>query len=187
MALIFGCNDQERDEFAIPEASCKMLNDSAISAWVDKGDLKESVKLIDSAVACDPHSSLFARNKVMIFVEAGLYQESIDFVKQRERQFSILERLAIMADCYFHLEDSLMYDSLRSEVLSRSAQAFDSIKTESSLITYLTSLKRYDGEKKAIEMLDANRHLFEESEMYARVIDVLDDLPTLGVGDAAKK
>jgi hypothetical protein len=84
-----------------------------------------------------------------------------------------------MAECHFNLKDSVMFDSLKLEVLFHVEQTFQNAKNESNLITYLTSLKKFDGEVKMIEMLDANKELFTTPDMYTHMLEFLDKIPTL--------
>lgn len=179
MTLISGCQGQNGNEKATTTVvDCDKLNDSAMS-MVTEQNFAKSVELINSAVECDPDNNVFINNKGMILANAGLYKECINHLEKHSKQFTAIERLSTMAECYFHLNNSVMFDSLKVEVLSHAEQEFNNAKNESNLITYLTMLKKFDGEKRMIETLNSNKGLFTTPDMHAHMLEFLEKIPTL--------
>jgi hypothetical protein len=91
-----------------------------------------------------------------------------------------------MAECYFRLNDSVMFDSLKMKVLFQVELEFNNTKNESNLIAYLTMLKKFDGEKKAIETLNSNKDLFTTPGMYPNMLEILDKISTLKIETTTK-
>ena len=162
LIFIFGCNGQ--NEQTTTTVDCNQLNDSAMSMVIQQ-DFSNSVELINSAVECDPDNNVFIRNKGMILANAGMYQDCINYLGENNKQFTRVELLSTMAECHFHLNDSVAFDSLRIKVLIQVEQEFNNAKNESNLITFLTILKKFDGEKKTVEVLNSNRDLFTTPNM----------------------
>ena len=184
MTLIFGCQEQNGNEkTSTTVVDCDKLNDLAMS-MVTERNFAKSVELIDSAVECDPDNNIFIRNKGMILANAGLYQECINHLEKHSKKFTRIELLSTIAECHFHLNDSVMFDSLKMEVLSHGEQEFNSTKNESNLITYLTMLKKFEGEKRVIETLNSNKDLFTTPDMHAHMLEFLEKVPTLKIKTA---
>ena len=181
MTLISGCQAQIGNEKAtVTAVDCDKLNDSAMS-MVTERNFAQAVELINSAVECEPDNNVFIRNKGMILANSGLYQDCISHLEKHSKQFTALERLSTMAECYFQLNDSIMFDSLKIQVLSHAEHEFQKSKNESNLISYLTMLKKFDGEKRMIETLNSNNDLFTIPDMHTHMLAFLEKVPTLKI------
>lgn len=178
LIFIFGCNGQ--NEQTTTTVDCNQLNDSAMSMVIQQ-DFSNSVELINSAVECDPDNNVFIRNKGMILANAGMYQDCINYLGENNKQFTRVELLSTMAECHFHLNDSVAFDSLRIKVLIQVEQEFNNAKNESNLITFLTILKKFDGEKKTVEVLNSNRDLFTTPNMDNHMLEFLESIQTLKI------
>ena len=178
LIFIFGCNGQ--NEQTTTTVDCNQLNDSAMSIVIQQ-DFSNSVELINSAVECDPDNNVFIRNKGMILANAGMYQDCINYLGENNKQFTRVELLSTMAECHFHLNDSVAFDSLRIKVLIQVEQEFNNAKNESNLITFLTILKKFDGEKKTVEVLNSNRDLFTTPNMDNHMLEFLVSIQTLKI------
>ncbi len=178
LIFIFGCNGQ--NEQTTTTVDCNQLNDSAMSMVIQQ-DFSNSVELINSAVECDPDNNVFIRNKGMILANAGMYQDCINYLGENNKQFTRVELLSTMAECHFHLNDSVAFDSLRIKVLIQVEQEFNNAKNESNLITFLTILKKFDGEKKTVEVLNSNRDLFTTPNMDNHMLEFLVSIQTLKI------
>ena len=178
LIFIFGCNGQ--NEQTTTTVDCNQLNDSAMSMVIQQ-DFSNSVELINSAVECDPDNNVFFRNKGMILANAGMYQDCINYLGENNKQFTRVELLSTMAECHFHLNDSVAFDSLRIKVLIQVEQEFNNAKNESNLITFLTILKKFDGEKKTVEVLNSNRDLFTTPNMDNHMLEFLVSIQTLKI------
>lgn len=179
MALTSGCQEQDLNEKAtIGVSDCRKLNDSSMSAFIQENYTK-ALELINSAVECDQHNNLFIRNKAIILATGGMYQECINYLEKHSNRFTSVERLGTMAECYFHLHDLNKFDSLKVEVLSHAEREFNRASDQSNLITYITMLKKFDGEKRMTEVLNSNRDLFATPDMHADMLETMKKVPTL--------
>jgi hypothetical protein len=178
LIFILGCNGQNGQ--TTTTVDCNQLNDSAMSLVIQQ-DFSNSVELINSAVECDPDNNVFIRNKGMILANAGMYQDCIKYLGENNNQFTRVELLSTMAECHFHLNDSVAFDSLRIKVLLYVEQEFNKAKNESNLITFLTILKKFDGERKTVEVLNSNRDLFTTPDMDSHMLEFLESVQTLKI------
>jgi hypothetical protein len=178
LIFILGCNGQNGQ--TTTTVDCNQLNDSAMSLVIQQ-DFSNSVELINSAVECDPDNNVFIRNKGMILANAGMYQDCINYLGENNNQFTRVELLSTMAECHFHLNDSVAFDSLRIKVLLYVEQEFNKAKNESNLITFLTILKKFDGERKTVEVLNSNRDLFTTPDMDSHMLEFLESVQTLKI------
>jgi hypothetical protein len=178
LIFILGCNGQNGQ--TTTTVDCNQLNDSAMSLVIQQ-DFSNSLELINSAVECDPDNNVFIRNKGMILANAGMYQDCINYLGENNNQFTRVELLSTMAECHFHLNDSVAFDSLRIKVLLYVEQEFNKAKNESNLITFLTILKKFDGERKTVEVLNSNRDLFTTPDMDSHMLEFLESVQTLKI------
>jgi hypothetical protein len=177
VTLLQSCNGQNKIKKPIDE-DCNKFNDSAMS-FVSKQNFIAAVDMINLAVNCDPENNVFIRNKGMILANAGFYKECIYFIDENKKHFTKIEVLSTSAECYYNLNDTTMFDSLKTEALIEIETLFNKTKNESNLIAYLTVLKQFDGKNKALQVLNSNKDLFTTSDMYIHMLEFLDKIPTL--------
>lgn len=181
LAILFfySCNLQEEKSKKV-DMPCVKLNDLALTVYQEENDVDKALELINTAIACDPWNSVFSRNKVMFLANKAMFQELIDFMETKQEHFTRVEYLSTIAECYLNLNNPTMFDTLKVAALLEAEKMFDQNKNENNLITYVYTLKRFDGEEKMKKVLNEHKKLFSQPDnMYSHVLESTDKVSTL--------
>jgi hypothetical protein len=161
---IMACNGQIANKSKGPNGECLKLNDSALRYFALTHDPENALKIINQAIKCDSLNKSFIWNKCSFLSAAGKPLDLLKYVQQNENMLPKSYYLGTLTECYFYLKDTVNFYKLKSELLVEVANEFDQYKDENTFTLYLIALKKYVGETKMLQVMDANKKLFKTKE-----------------------
>jgi hypothetical protein len=161
---------------------CIELNDSALVLFIQRNNVEEAIAVINLAIECDSENLNFVRNKLVFLLNGEHYGECLKYLQEKKNVIRSLEYYSGTADCNYYLKNREQFDYFSNLALKEAERIFDQKRDQTNLITFLTIVKRYEGESEAYGILEKNRSVLDDGEkikMYEVVVDMLKKTPTI--------